>query len=261
MTIRAEHLRARSTGLRVDLERVLPSIILAGYGVFILSLLVRGVMTWYINPTYVWPTTMAGVVLIGLAAVRLIYRREVECDHESCDCSRPTVRWWPYVGLSIPLLLAILIPPHSLADFSARQRGPQIGGLTTIRGAMVVKHVSLSVDTRSFTLQDWVGALSADPNPKDYQGKPVSVTGIVLHDPASIPPGYVMVMRYQVTCCIADARPVGLIVRDTSGGAMKDNQWVTATGTMGETTYQGQEVAVVEPKQLVATKAGSPYMY
>jgi uncharacterized membrane protein YcgQ (UPF0703/DUF1980 family) len=76
-----------------------------------------------------------------------------------------------------------------------------------------------------------------------------------------MPPGYIMVLRYQVTCCIADARPIGLIVRDTSNGALKDNQWVKVTGIMGAAAYQGQQIAVVLPKRIVPTRAGNPYMY
>jgi hypothetical protein len=29
---------------------------------------------------------------------------------------------------------------------------------------------------------------------------------------------------------------------------------------MGKTSYQGQQVAVIEPKQFAQTKAGNPYM-
>jgi putative membrane protein len=124
-----------------------------------------------------------------------------------------------------------------------------------------VKRVSLSVDTSTFTMQDWVGALSADPNPKDYAGKPVQISGIVLHSAASMPPGYIMVMRYQVTCCIADARPVGLIVKDTSHGALKDNQWVHVSGVMSSARYEGDSIAIVSPKVMKPIKASDPYMY
>ena len=70
-----------------------------------------------------------------------------------------------------------------------------------------------------------------------------------------------MVMRYFVTCCIADARPVGLIVRDTTHGALQDNEWVSVTGTMSSATTGGQQIAVVKPQNIVKTTAGNPYMY
>jgi len=159
------------------------------------------------------------------------------------------------------LLLALLFPPRALASFSAIERGPQAAGMTVLHGAGSVKRVSLSVNTRTFGMMDWVGALSADPNPRDYQGKPVQVTGMVLHAPGSVPTGYIMVIRYMVTCCIADARPVGLVVRDTSHGAIKDNQWVTVTGTMASASDSGQKIAVVAPTKMVVTKSGNPYMY
>jgi len=267
MTIQIERLRVRRARARVDLARYAPSLLLAGYGVFILSLYLRGDLTLYINPAYVWPTTTAGVVLLVVAGALLLRKPAADCGHDdfvgcdSCGCEQPTTRLWPYAALCIPLLLAALFPPRGLAAFSAQQRGPQIAGFSAIQGMSSVKRVSLSVDTKTFTMQDWVGALSADPNPKDYAGKPVQISGIVLHSSASMPPGYIMVMRYQVTCCIADARPVGLVVKDASHGALQDNQWVKVDGVMSSTKYQGDSITVVSPTSMQRIKAGDPYMY
>jgi uncharacterized repeat protein (TIGR03943 family) len=264
MTVRIERLRVGTSRQRVDIAHYAPSVLLAGYGIFVLSLYLRGDMTLYINPTYMWPTVLAGAVLLVVAGVRLLRARSLSCGHNDCDdcgCEQPNVRLWPYAALCVPLLLAALFPPRSLAAFSARQRGPQLAGVAAIQGVGSIKRVSLSVDTKTFTMQDWVGALSSDPNPKDYDGKPVILSGLVLHDSASMPPGYIMVMRYQVTCCIADARPVGLIVKDTSNGSLKDNQWVRVDGVMGQTKYQGDAIAIVQPKTLKVIKAGDPYMY
>jgi uncharacterized repeat protein (TIGR03943 family) len=266
LTISAARLRVRRAEARVDLRRFLPSFILAGYGLFILSLFARHVMTWYINPTYVAPTTLAGAVLIGLAVARLGKSNGVAGSEDACGCDdgcshdESPARLWTYAILAVPLLLAAAFPPRGLAAFSANQRGTAIAGLTTFHGA-TVKRVDLSVDTSTFNMEDWVGALSADPNPKDYLDKPVQVTGIVIHNVASVPPGYIMVIRYFVTCCIADARPVGLIVRDTSHGRLKDNQWVTVKGVMAGDHYEGQDLAVVSPKVLALTKSGNPYIY
>lgn len=265
MTVRLERARLRTTARRVELRTFLPALLLGGYGIFILSLFLRGVMTWYINPAYVPATTLAGGVLLGIAAVGLMRRRTAACESCGtdceCGCTPSSPRLGTYALLSLPLLLALIFPPRGLASFSANERGPQVAGLTAVHGVGTVRRVSLSVDTRSFTMQDWVGALSADPNPRDYKGKPIRVTGMVLHASASVPPGYVMVMRYLVTCCIADARAVGVIVKDTSHGALRDNQWVTVTGTMGAAGYQGQQVAVVEPSSIVPIKSANPYIY
>jgi uncharacterized repeat protein (TIGR03943 family) len=266
MTIGVQRLRAGSTGVRLELARYLPAAILAAYGIFITSLYLRGIMTLYINPAYVPPTTLAGVVLLGLSVVAFLHPPSVtctcaECVDGSCECDHTSPRIWPYAVLSIPLLIALAFPPHGLAAGSAQQRGLQIAGLTTVSNSSTLHRVSLSVDTRSFTMQDWVGALSADPNPRDYAGKPVTVSGMVLHSPGSVPPGYIMVIRYQVTCCIADARPVGLVVKDTSHGALKDNQWVSVTGTMGAANDGGQQIAVVDPRTMTPIKSQNPYMY
>jgi uncharacterized repeat protein (TIGR03943 family) len=256
-----EHTHVHSAA-RFDIRHYIPSILLAGYGLFVISLYFRGVLTWYINPSYVFPAMLAAVVLLGLSVVLALRKQAVHCDtccEDGCSCNAsPSYR--VYALLTVPLVLAMLVPPHALAAFSAHQRGPQIAGLGVIHGGSTVKRVSLSVDTRSFTMRDWVGALSADPNPADYKGKPVVVTGLVLHD-SSAPKGYFTVIRYLVTCCIADARPVGLIVRDTSNGAIQDNQWVTVAGTMGSVSDSGQKIAVVIPKTVTKVKSGNPYIY
>jgi uncharacterized repeat protein (TIGR03943 family) len=263
MTVHLEHSRARTLPGSIDVKPFLPSFLLGGYGVFILSLFARGVMTWYINPGYVWSTTLAGAVLCGIGAIGLARRRATTCEScaTDCGCGEPSPRIWTYALLSLPLVLALVFPPRGLAAFSANERGPQIAGISTVHGLGAMRRVSLSVDTRSFSMQDWVGALSADPNPRDYKGKSVRVSGMVLHASASVPAGYVMVMRYLVTCCIADARPVGVIVKDTSHGTLRDSQWVTVTGTMGAAKDDGQLVTVVNPTAIVRTKSGNPYIY
>jgi uncharacterized repeat protein (TIGR03943 family) len=264
MTVNLQRVRARGASLRFDLARFAPQVILAGYGALILSLFARNVLSWYINPVYIVPTTLAGAVLVVLALAGLMRTRhpaESPCEGDDCSALEPSPRIWTYGILAVPLFLGLFFPPRSLAAFSANQRGLSIAGTSMVHGVAAVRRVSLSVDTRSFSMSDWVGALSADPNPRDYLGKPVTVSGIVVHNSASVPPGYIMVIRYFVTCCIADARPVGLIVDDTSHGALKDNQWVSVTGTMRSASYQGQKVAVVQPKSLVPTRSQSPYIY
>src|SRR5947209_10983855 len=57
MTVPMERLRVlrgTSAAHGLGIRRYLPSLLLAGYGAFIVSLYFRGVMTWYINPTYVF---------------------------------------------------------------------------------------------------------------------------------------------------------------------------------------------------------------
>ncbi len=222
-------------------------------------------MTWYINPAYVWCTTLAGAVLCGMGAVGLARRSAPACAccGTDCDCNsgESAPRLGTYVLLALPLFLALIFPPRGLAAFSANERGPQIAGISAVHGIGTLRRVSLSVDTRSFSMQDWVGALSADPNPRDYKGKSVQVSGMILHAPASVPAGYVMVMRYLITCCIADARPVGVIVKDTSHGALRDSQWVTVTGAMGSANEAGQLVTVVNPTKIMPIKSGNPYIY
>lgn len=267
MTVPMERVRTHRIAHMWNVQPYVPSTILIGYGVFILSLRLRGVMTWYINPTYVLPTTVAAIVLLGIGAFGVLRAQRQssvqvgDCCGDDCGCAEPPRHLATYALLALPLALAAIFPPRSLAAFSAHQRGPQIAGASLIHGSAPVSRVSLSVDTRSFSMMDWVGALSADPNPHDYLHKPVRITGMVLTGSGNVPPGTFMVMRYLVTCCIADARPVGLIVQQSAGTIVRDNQWVTVNGTMAIAHVSGQETAVVHPTQTKIIPSQDPYMY
>src|SRR5947209_16568835 len=116
MTIGVQRLRVRTTGARLELARYLPAAILAAYGVFILSLYLRGVMTLYINPSYVFPTTLAGVVLLGLSVIAFVRAPVATCDCADCatgdcSCGHTPPRIWPYAVLAVPLLIAFAFPP------------------------------------------------------------------------------------------------------------------------------------------------------
>ena len=116
MTVQIERLRVMSNRRRVDVAHYAPSLLLAGYGLFVLSLYLRNDLNLYINPMYTWPTVAAGVVLLIISGVRLMGTRTLACGHggsDGCACTEPSVRLWPFLALSAPLLLAALVPPHN----------------------------------------------------------------------------------------------------------------------------------------------------
>lgn len=61
-------------------------------------------------------------------------------------------------------------------------------------------------------------------------GKDVTMEGFVLKD-ESFPDDVIMVARYIVSCCMADAYPAGFPVKVENTKNFKDGQWISVTGT------------------------------
>ena len=118
MTLQLEHSHTHRATRALDVRPFLPAFLLGGYGIFILSLFARGVMTWYINPGYVWSTTLAGGVRIGLSAVALARRRTSVCEtcgtDCTCGCGESSPRWRTYALLELPRVLAERVTRHYL---------------------------------------------------------------------------------------------------------------------------------------------------
>src|SRR5579884_3087738 len=100
-----EHHHHEHAAARFDIRHYFPSILLAGYGIFILSLYFRGVLIWYINPSYVLPATAAAVVLLGLSVVLALRKQEAHCDtccEDGCGCATTSTNYRVYGMLAIP---------------------------------------------------------------------------------------------------------------------------------------------------------------
>lgn len=58
------------------------------------------------------------------------------------------------------------------------------------------------------SIVDWTRTLSVYPEPEAYAGQPVDVKGFVVHPP-KLDEDLIIVARFMITCCAADAYPVG----------------------------------------------------
>ncbi|MBI9074494.1 MAG: TIGR03943 family protein [Desulfatibacillum sp.] len=100
-------------------------------------------------------------------------------------------------------------------------------------------------------------------NWKDYEGKEVLTEGMY-HAPKDSPEGYGMVFRFYVTCCAADAVPVGIFARGKGLDSLKNDQWVRVRGIVRLEPILGQELPSMEVSQvekLPPPATGEQYLY
>ena len=113
------------------------------------------------------------------------------------------------------------------------------------------------------TIIDWIRTLNVYPEPDAYADQPVKVSGFVVHMP-DWPDDHFMIARFVLTCCAADAYPVGLPVSLTPLGNLCQNRmpgwrWLA---TMQTGTLSGKRQLVIgSPAITEIPEPRNPYEY
>jgi putative membrane protein len=95
-----------------------------------------------------------------------------------------------------------------------------------------------SIDvTLSQLLQNW----------PSYSGKMVSIQGLV-HPSLKDNDEYALIFKYLITCCAADAIPVGIFIDKEKTRGLVDDDWVKATGVVNLDKMDGNDVIVMALK-------------
>jgi len=90
----------------------------------------------------------------------------------------------------------------------------------------------------------------------DYDGKNISVEGIfsqsvVGHDELSA------VFRYLITCCVADALPVGIFLERAAVEGLDGDDWVRASGRVSKVQLDGYWIIFMAPASVEKQKKPS----
>ncbi|WP_029214759.1 TIGR03943 family putative permease subunit [Kallotenue papyrolyticum] len=99
-------------------------------------------------------------------------------------------------------------------------------------------------------------------SPDEVNGKAVDVVGFVYQDPER-PAGEFHVVRYVMSCCVADRAGVSLPVRWKEAAALPNDRWVRVTGTIEtrQTPTGAQELVVLAEKVETVPQPREPYLY
>lgn len=210
------------------IQKWLEVLAIAAWGILMLKYWLTGKLNLLIHPDYFWLVITGGLGLLivaglkGWQLLRLRHRAMPEVQHLTL---LPP-------GFSSSLLLAtailgIMFTPRVFASQTALQRGVT-DFLAATRTQPQVFRSSIKPEERS--LLDWVRTLNVYPEPDAYAGQKVKVQGFVIHSP-ELPPEYMLLSRFVITCCAADAYPIGLPVKLTKNRqAYPPDTWLEVEG-------------------------------
>lgn len=224
--------------------RLLQTLILAGMGIYLLVKILGGTLYFYINDRFLWlVATGAGIfLLLALAAFRR-WRAEAAHAHahDHAHHGHSHGSRWSLLIVALPLLLGFLVPAKPLDSGALAARGISTN-LGAGSGGGQTSQLSVPADQRS--ILDWVRAFNFSADPNELAGEPADVVGFVYHDPR-LPDNQFLVSRFTVTCCVADAFAVGIIVQTDDAAAWAGNAWVHVQGTIAVGSLDGEPAPVV----------------
>jgi uncharacterized repeat protein (TIGR03943 family) len=234
---------------------------ITAWGILMLKYWLTGKLNLLIHPNYFWLAISGGIglIIVGLAKGRqLLQRRRPE---ETSNGQHITL-FPPGWGSSLLLTAAILgfiFTPQVFASDKALQRG-----VTELLGSNRVKPQSFraSIRPEERNLVDWVRTVSVYPEPDSYTGQKVKVQGFVIHPPDT-GKEYLFLAKFVLTCCAADAYPLGLPVKlKENRDSFPPDSWLEIEGQMTTETLAGKRqltIAANTIKKIPQPK--NPYSY
>ena len=254
--------------VRLTMYKRLQALLLILLAIFFAQKFWSGQLYYYIGPRFGWLSLVAIVLLIVIAGAHDLTQGRGEPDaaeeHNHADGDHnhrhevgDSKSVWPLLLVALPLILGVAIPPTPLGASAIPSRG-----MTT--------EVAVSADEAATTLTiipgernvlDWVRAINADPNPAALTGEEADVVGFVYRDPRFSDDQF-MVGRFTITCCVADALAVGLVVEADSASEFPSDSWVRITGTFDQGTLDGEALPVLFAETITPVQQPEqPYLY
>ena len=159
------------------------------------------------------------------------------------------------------MVLGILVPPQPLGAAALENRELNVTTQTrTVLPAAVRAAAQKSAIDRN--LLDWMHAFTSSPNPaQEYAGQPVDVIGFVYHD-ERLAADEVLISRFIVSCCVADANAVTMVARWPEAAALENDAWVQVQGILAPGEFNGAPLPVVVAQSITpAPMPAQPYLY
>jgi uncharacterized repeat protein (TIGR03943 family) len=233
---------------------------------YIYKLALTGDLVYYIHPRYNLFTIIASMVCLFIV-IQLIEKKTDEHHHaheesEHTDHTHVKKDILSLVIIAV-IIVAIIVPAQGLSNSTASKRFQ--------KNAKVIPRSQdkkwEAIDNKNGkssgeVFSDWISQL--DEHGKDltlYQGKDIDVTGFVLINKEKNQGEEIFVTRFFVSCCVADATPLGIQIQ-YSGNDLANDEWVRVRGKILIVTENGHERATIVPDTIeVVTEPEEPYAY
>lgn len=251
-------------------ERGVKTAVLLLLGIFLYTRVTSGVVSYYVNERFFTLTLVAGLgfIILGASYFRQWlggggsgedHEHDHDHDHEHDHDHR--LSWLGVLIVLLPLLLGWLVPPRPLGATAVSNREINFGTEPIQPLAAPDGNEEMGLIAGERNILDWLGELHRSGDPAALTGQPAHVIGFVYRD-ERFEADQFMVARFTVSCCVADAAPVGLIVRWPEGAELPSDQWVEVRGRFEVGVFNGRSLPILVAETITKTEQPSqPYLH
>lgn len=236
-------------------------IAITAWGILLLKYWLTGKLNLLIHPNYFGLVVVAGIglIIVGLFKMQELWqrrRRDVLSNVQHMTLFPPG---WGGVLLLTAAILGFIITPQVFASDKALNRG-----VSDLLGTSRIKPQAFraSIRPEERSLVDWVRTLNVYPEPDSYTGQKVKVQGFVIHPP-ELGKQYIFLARFILSCCAADAYPVGLPVKlPANQERYAADTWLEIEGQMiTETLSEKRQLTIAASSLKKIPQPKNPYDY
>jgi uncharacterized repeat protein (TIGR03943 family) len=263
------------------LETLLKAFVLIASGLMFYAKISDGTLAFYINQRFAWLSMLAVLIFIALAAslayrvvqaraqaqepvtalnegdeLSLVRAQVAQAAHQQ-HSQKHSLSWVGLGLLALPIALGFFTPARPLGAGAIESRG--IGLVAPDRPGSVTQAQRVAAGPKN--ILDWLRDFSRTANPDEFRGKEADVIGFVYRDPRSKENEF-WVSRFAVSCCVADASALGLLVQTDQAASLKTDSWVRVTGKFDTGEFAGERLPMIVADAIEpAEQPNQPYLY
>ena len=244
---------------QINILRLLKVIILLALGFFLYTRFSSGTILFYINERFTTLTVLASVGLLLIASSYWHHSDDGHHHGHDHDHHHEQLTWIGLLIVTIPVVLGFLVQPKPLGASALGNREISIGTLSSVAAPSGNETMGLIAGERNII--DWLSAFQRNNDPAIFAGEEAHIVGFVYRD-ERFDEDMFMVGRFVLSCCVADASPVGLIVQWPDTVELADDQWVDVTGSFEVGTFNEIEMPILVAEEITLTEPpAQPYLY
>ncbi len=193
------------------------------------------------------PFLIIAFVIFAIFAI-ICFLRKPDTHSCDCECEHHHISFKQALICSLILLLPIcflmIVYDKSLGSYALSKRSAGNEAYITSDNSPTTdtpaEQPSLTTSTTEPTsiyavLKNW----------EEYVGKEITIEGAVMKN-EQFEANQCLVYRFLIQCCVADARPIGIIIFSENVSQLNNDDWVLVTGIFDIQEFQGNRVAIMK---------------
>jgi uncharacterized repeat protein (TIGR03943 family) len=229
-----------------------------------------GVLILLQRPVFTYFTLAGGVFLLAAGFFKFVRGPVSPACGLTCVCEmqdhepRAPSRWRLAAQIAIllvPVIMGLLVQGKGLNALAAMQRGIDFDVQALVSRLSAERELNLEMD-ESYHVADVSQVYSLIQ--RGEVGKEVATDAFVAQT-EGLPEGHIIIVRFLIWCCSADARPLPVMVVTADADKYKRDQWVRVYGKLEEREFKGDKVPTIVADRVRVLEGDEiperPYLY